>query len=367
MHSREAQIDENLFFRMFPPPEYLRMPSFGVDISDHSVRFIGLGEKRGKKFLKRFGQRNIPDGALSYGDIKDRKTLAEILKELVQTEHLSFIRCSLPEEKAYLFKTDVPILNAEETRDNIAFQLEENVPIKVADAVFDYVFLPPHEEEGQSREAVVSVFPKAMVDSYLSLYKEAGMTVLSFEMEACPIARALVAKKDPSCYMIVDFGRQRTGLSIVERGVVQFASTVDVGGNILTGAIQKQFNVSFDEAEQIKHEGTFVGHGVHREFFSTLMNSISALSDEINKHYVYWHTHPDKKGRKPTPIRKIILCGGDVNLSGLVEHLSLILKTRVELGNVWLNILSLDQELPAMPFSTSLSYAAAIGLSLRGL
>lgn len=354
------------FFRFFPLPKYLQMPTVGIDISDHSVRFIEFEIKGGRLSLKRFGQRSIPDGALSYGDIKDRAKIQDVLKKLAYEDGISFVRCSLPEEKAYVFKTEVPLLRPEETRDNIAFQIEENVPIKAADAVFDYVFIPDGED-GSHREAVVSVFPKVVVEAYLDLYTSAGLTPLSFEMEADALARALIPRSDSGCHMVVDFGQQRTGLSIVDRGVVQFASTVDVGGNILTNAIQRQFNVSFEEAEQIKREGTFVGHGEHREFFSTLMNSISALSEEMNKHYVYWHTHTDKKGRKATPIQKIILAGGDANLQGLHDHLSLTLKTKVELGNVWVNAFSLDQYVPPIPFAASLSYATAVGLGLRGL
>lgn len=359
-------IQEGLFLRLFPPPKYLRLPALGVDLSDHSIRYVEFGEKNNKRIIKRYGQVPIPDGVVTSGDIKDKAKLTEILKNFAEKNNVRFVRCSLPEEKAYLFKIDVPTLSAEETRDNIAFQLEENVPIKAADAIFDYVFLPDRGDGSSVREVVVLVFPRTVIKEYMDIYASASITPLSFEMEAHAIARALIREDDLSCYMIVDFGMERTGLSIVERGVVQFTSTVEVGGILLTDAIQRQFNVSREEADRIKREESFVGHGAHQEFFSTLMNSISALSDEINKHYVYWHTHGDRKGRKPAQIQKIILCGGDANLGGLVEHLSLTLKTRVEIGNVWTNVFSED-EIPDIPFDASLSYTTAIGLALRAL
>jgi len=344
------------------------MPAAGIDVSDHSIRFVEFFHGSGKARLFRFGQKNIPDGVISYGDIKDPEKLKAILSEFAREQKLSFVRCALPEEKAYVFKTDVPALNAQETRDNIAFQLEENVPLKAEDSIFDYVFLPKRDDgTSVSREVIVSVFPKSVIDQYYSLYKSAGLTPLSFEMEADAISRAVVPKNEHDCVMVVDFGRQRTGLSIVDRGVVEFASTVDVGGDILTHAIEKHFNVSFEEAEQIKHEETFVGHSEHKEFFASLMNSVSALADEMNKHFVYWHTHPDRKGRKSPRIERIVLVGGDANLGGIAEHLSLVLKTKVELGNVWVNALSLDDSIPEMPFAASLSYAAAVGLALRAL
>lgn len=344
------------------------MPAVGVDMSDHSIRFVELRRRGTAIRLSRFGRAPIPDGMLSYGDIKDFGKLSGILSAFAKKNDLLFTRCALPEEKAYVFKTDVPILGADETRDNIAFQLEENVPLKSDDAIFDYVFLPPRDEgSSASREVVVSVFPKAVIGQYLDLYRASGLIPLSFEMEADAIARAVLRKGDMGCVMVVDFGKQRTGLSIVDRGAVQFASTVDVGGDILTHAIEKHFSVSYEEAEQIKREETFVGHSDHQEFFASLMNSVSALADEMNKHFVYWHTHPDNKGRKNPLIERIILVGGDSNLGGFAEHLSLLLKTKMDLGNVWVNAFSLDEVIPDMPFSDSLSYPAAIGLALRSL
>src|SRR3989344_5000220 len=176
MVSLQENKMESLFFGMFPPPKYLAMPSVGMDISDHSVRFVEFKQKNGFKTLSKFGRCSIPDGALSYGDIKDKNKIVQTLAGIAKDRNISYVRCSLPEEKAYVFKTDVPFLNSEETRDNIAFQIEENVPLKVSDVIFDYVFLPPSEENISSIEVVVSVFPLALVESYLDIYKSANMT-----------------------------------------------------------------------------------------------------------------------------------------------------------------------------------------------
>jgi type IV pilus assembly protein PilM len=367
MHATHKGI-EDTFSKLFPPPAFLTMPAVGIDLTDHSVRYLELGYSSRGKCVRRFGQQPVSEGALQYGEIKDRSRIVSALRELARREKMSFVHCSLPEEKAYLFKIDVPSLSPSETKDQISFQLEENVPLKAADTVFDYAIVCATDESGRvTREAVVSVYPKKVIEEFLALFEEAGMIPLSFEMEANAIARAVIPKGDNGCYMIVDFGQQRTGLSIVDQGVVQFASTVDVGGHILTAAIQKQFNVSPEEADIIKREETFVSHGAHHDFFLSLMNSIAALGDEINKHYIYWHTHTDKKGRKQTPIKKIILTGADANLGGLPEHLSLTLKTKVELANVWTNILSLEDRIPPLTFASSLSYATAVGLALRSL
>lgn len=343
------------------------MPAVGMDISDHAVRFVELIPKHGTFTVGRFGEQALPAGAVQDGEIKDENILKTVLIGLRREHNLTYIRASLPEEKAYLFRIEVPILSPEETRENIAFQLEEHVPIGPADAVFDYAITNPlfDKGSGDKREAVVSVFPRPIVESYISVYQGAGLTPLSFEMEGSALSRSLIKNGDLGTYLIVDFGSERSGIAIYSRGAVHFTTTVDVGGEQLTLAIEKQLNVSHEEAEKLKREGAFSRNGQYRELFPILLDAITILKEQISKNFVYWHNHPDKKDATPPSIEKIILCGGDTNLEGLAEHFSLAMQTKVEIGNVWQNAFSTESYVPPISFSSSLSYGTAIGLALR--
>ena len=65
-------------------------------------------------------------------------------------------------------------------------------------------------------------------------------------------------------------------------------------------------------------------------------------------------------------IKEIILCGGDANLAGLTEYLTLTLKIPVKLANVWLNVFSFEEYVPEIEFNKSLKFATAVGLALKG-
>ncbi|MDO8492368.1 MAG: pilus assembly protein PilM [bacterium] len=356
------------FFQFFPPPQFLLMPSVGIDISDHFVRFMELIPKHGTFIVGRFGEQILPSGTIVDGEIKDPNTLKTVLIGLRRDHDLSFVRGSMPEEKAYLFRTEVPELSPEETRENIAFQLEEYVPINPADAVFDYAITNPLFGKTTSglREAVVSVFPRLSVEAYIDVYKGAGLTPLSLEMEGSALARGLIKNGDQGTYLIVDLGAERTSLAIFSRGAVRFTTTIDIGGEQLTSAIERQLNVSHEEADKLKKSGAFSRNGQYRELFPILLDTIVALKEQVSKHYVYWHNHPDKKDTTPpSPIEKIILSGGDANLEGLTEHFSLAMQTTVQVGNVWTNAFSTESYIPPVSFASSLSYGTAIGLALR--
>jgi Tfp pilus assembly PilM family ATPase len=95
-----------------------------------------------------------------------------------------------------------------------------------------------------------------------------------------------------------------------------------------------------------------------------LLNSVSVLRDEIVRHLLYWQTHKDGEGRNHPRIKKILLCGGDSNLVGLPEYLSISAKTPVELADVWANITDKQKYIPSISFNKSLTFAAALGLAL---
>jgi len=87
------------------------------------------------------------------------------------------------------------------------------------------------------------------------------------------------------------------------------------------------------------------------------------LRDELNKQYEYWKTH-DTYGAKNYEINRIILCGGDANLTGLSDYLEASMKIKVSHANAWMNITEMKTSVPNMSFEESLSYATVLGLAL---
>lgn len=192
-----------------------------------------------------------------------------------------------------------------------------------------------------------------------------AMPVLSPERKGQAIVRAILKKDDMGTYMILDIGKKFTGIYIVSHGRIMFSSLFPVGGNMFTKIIERKLKTSFQEAENIKMK-----HGLDRQFFNektflTLLDGLSVLRDEISRRFLYWHTRRNEENKGRPQIEKIILCGGGSNLVGLSEYISANMKIRVELANVWINILDIKKHIPEMSFEESLSYAPAIGLALE--
>jgi type IV pilus assembly protein PilM len=271
------------------------------------------------------------------------------------------VRVSLPEEQVYLFNLRLNKNGLENVREGIELSLEEYIPIPAQDEIFDYELL---SEDDQSLKLQVAAIPKNVIEGYLSVFKNSLISASSFELEAQAIARSVIKKGDLDTYMIVDFGKKRTGIFIVSNGIVIFTSTLDVGGMMLTNMIEKNFKISFDEAEKKKKECGLKRNATNTEVFSVLLNGVSILRDEIVKHFLYWHTHQDEEGKDRMPIKKVILSGGDSNLIGLAEYFSVSMKVNVEIANVWTNIIETEKYVPEIGLDESLTFACSLGLAL---
>lgn len=363
-----------LLFRLFPPPTYLAMPAIGVDISDRSIKFAKL-ELRGQGFrLQKFGELPLPLGVVEGGEIKNPEVLTTHLRQVRETSGHQYVAASLPEEQAYLIKLTLPNIARRDFHSTIELQLEEYVPLGASEVIFDYDLLAIGESEEQKYEVAVSVFPRTVAEQYQQSLTAAGFMVTGLEIEAQAIARAVLPTSPkfpragriaPETALVVDFGKTRTSFFIVHSGVVVFSSTTaTIGGESLTTAIQKTLGVDYAEAERLKTERGLLSSRSDKTILFAITPIVSVLRDEIYKFYNYWATHSDKHHR-PESVARIVLCGGQATLPGLVDYLAASLKLEVVLANVWINILDYQTELPEISFNQSQRYATSLGLALR--
>lgn len=351
-----------LYNRYFPTPSYLAMNSFAIDISDQSIKYGELLATPHGLRLGRFGKEKIPEGVVVSGKIEDQDKLAAILKKIKEKENLHFVRVSLPEEQMYLFTLSLPKVDEKNLKDIILLQIEEHIPLKATDTVFEYDII---SSSGKNILVLVSAIALVTVEGYLSAFKKAGLQPLSFELEAQAISRAVIPNDDNGPVMIVDFGETRTGVSIVHENKVFFTTTLDMGGVSLTNMIAKNFSLPFEKAEEMKHSYGLGGTSNIEDIFPVILNGISVLRDELNKQYIYWKNH-DNLGIKHDEISRIILCGGDANLTGLADYLEASMKIKVSHANAWINISDMKRSIPSMSFEESLGYATVLGLALGG-
>lgn len=318
------------FFDFFPTPKFLEMPSVGIDISDQAVRYVEIvfSESGRQKFhLKSFGEKKIPEGVINGGFINKPEELKKILAEIRQERGFRFASVSLPEERGYLFKTELPNIDEKYFAENIELRLEENVPIDVAKSVFDFMLIRPHDNV-QHAEAVVTVVPNKFIDFYTDIFHSASLVPVSYELVTQAVALSVVPQGEMETCLVIYIGDTRTGFGIVSKGALHFTSTINVGCITTAADIEKRW---------------------------------SLIKDEIVKLNLYWQSRNEDD---IDLIKKVILSGKAAASLGLKESLAVAAGCRVDLANVWVNAFDFHDQIPEISFEDSLDYAPAIGLAL---
>jgi type IV pilus assembly protein PilM len=366
--SRSLYAFSNALARAFPTPKLLTPPGAGIDISDASIKWLVLEQGHTGFRVATYGEEPLAGGIVVNGIVKDVAALGAALHEV--KKHLGGIRfahAALPEEAAYVFEMHVPEgTNREQTLRLIEFEFEARVPITPEMAVFDFDIIQRHDDGG-GEEIAVAVFPRELAESYVSAFNAGGITLLSLELEACSIARAISSREggDPIT-LLVDFGRARTGFAVLKHGIPIFTSTVEVGGDAITRALKEKLSFSPEEAVVFRNEqGLVPEKSTNSGGLDAVAGVASALSDEVTRHYHYWDTRRNERGERMTPVGRVTLVGGSANLRGLTDYIAGRVQAPCLLGDVWSRVCDFDTYIPPIDRRTSLQYATAVGLALR--
>jgi type IV pilus assembly protein PilM len=343
-------------------PHYMALPLAGVDISASAVKAVRLAESAHGLILASCVETKLPVGACVDGEILDHTAVTTALTMAAEATGITAAHVALPESKSYLFETAASGKNKAEWYTSIEQHLDECVPLPPAETVFDFVVVGRTERA----EALVAGigFAHRIIDDTLAVFDKAELTVRSLEGETFAAARAVLAPHDESTVLIIDIGKTTTKISIVVHRIPRFATTITIGGQALTLAIQKYFGVTEEEAQNLKKEKGIVPLAGNEDYLAAVLSTLSVIRDEISRHLTYWKKRSEhEEGQKP--VSRVIVVGGNASVRGLSEYLEGALQIPVMTGDVFTNFASRETWIPSVEYAESLSYATAIGLALR--
>jgi Tfp pilus assembly PilM family ATPase len=319
--------------RLFPAPRFLTLDPVGLDISSRSVCAMKLVRGRHGLMPTLFKEELLTETCElleSELDLQRCEPLRAALAKLKTELKLRFVKVSLPEVKTYIFKTTLPKEALPTIEDALTVKLQENVPLDPKDMLYDFVILPTIDIQ-KTVDVVVTVFPISVISAYTKLLNEVGLIPITFESESQSNARAVLHQGDDTPYLLMHMGYTKVSLSIVERGVVHYTSSIPYASE----EIIKDFSAQ----------------------------PAQALKAKINTLLVYWFTNkhnPDSSEQ----ISNTILTGPFASSPGLVAFLEKHLRINVDIANVWQNCFDINVYVPTMNQEASLKYSTAIGLSL---
>lgn len=348
-----------LYSKLFAPPKFLERPSVSIEILSSGISFLSTKSSELGLLPTLSGFMPLPAGTIFGGEIIKKDAVVKVLIDIKKKTKVDFVRFSIPENKTYIFKTHLPELKPKEIHDILDFKIDENVPLSSKEAVFDYEIVP-NSTQLSGLDVVVSVAPLSFVEEVQKIFELAGLSSIFFSPESNNVAKSVIRGSNEQIAVIANIRESSIVLSLVVYGVVCQTSSIGFGSSTFTDLLAKYFKVSVEEAQKIKREKLYSDNADNMEIFSYLINTISAIKDEIYKFISYCNEREDVLGQ----VDRIILCGRDAMIVGFDKYLSLNLSMKVDVANIWVNNFELDSYVPEMSKADSMDMAILNGLSL---
>ena len=299
----------------------------GVDVGTNAVRAVEIvtGDR---PRLHRFGQVALPLGAVHEGEVVDVVAVSDALKRLWREVGFGSksVRVGLASPRVILRIVDIPMLNDAETRSALALQLDDYVPIRMEDTVFDFQPLPASDDPGPDRRVLLAAAHQDAVRPLVEAVRSAGLRVAAVDVVPAALARSF---HDPDLGpdlvdVVVSVGGGTVVVVAARDGLPMFARTItNVSGRSITERIAAGLAVSDVDAERFKRGDL---DGIDADAAGSVRAAaepaIAELLDEVRDSLEFFSAQPGA-----LPVRRILLTGG----GSLIEDLELELSERLGL------------------------------------
>lgn len=335
------------------------MEIFGLDISDTWIRLALLTRSRRGLRLPIRGEIQVPPGAIVDGEIKNPKTVTDVLRQLVKAAGLRTRQAyvALPERHTFLKVVSIPEDKSTDLDTAVREAAAQHLPYAWDEVYYDYV---TGDRTSGELSVLVGAAPRTFIDGYVSSLEAAGLDPIGLEIESLAIARATIkANENAGPVIVLDLGRTRSTLILVEGGLVRFSATVRYAGKELNRFIADELKISEDQAERAKRIfglDPTRGKGLLRK---VLTPQIEILVEKLREVESYYLQHdPDRP-----KVSHVFLTGSGALLRGIDQAVQETWGRPVLLRPSWIYH-ELAARDPNLPLEIGYTYATAFGLGI---
>jgi type IV pilus assembly protein PilM len=325
--------DRSGMLKLLPGLSLGRKPApaaWGIDLSETGIKAIKL-ERDAKGTAPRIAACEfIPHRRplLQPGiDLERSELIAESLQTFVsRAGELKGMRivAALPGHRVLGRFFEVPPLPAKKVDDAIAYEARHQLPIALEELCWSSRLLdavPGRAADEQPRKMMVVAARQAHVRDRLAIFKAAGIELDAITSDCLALHNAAVSELaanaetpgSDEAVCLVDLGADGGNVVVSTPGSVWFR-TFGQGGENVTSQLVKQFNLTHEQAEQVKREPAKARrYGLLREAVRPLLVQIYS---EVERSLASF-----EKSAVRRPVRQIYLTGGAAQTPGLIRQL----------------------------------------------
>jgi general secretion pathway protein L len=342
---------------------------FGIDLGAYSVKVVVVNPGFRSAQVADYHERLVPPGDEPH-EVRAARVLGEIVREERLDQDSPYAALSGDRVFLHVLEFAFKSLRRQELAKAVGAELESVLPIDLENMVYAFDPLPRSVGRRAPTAADVSVVDEGADPSFASLplspvltagplaSASEGMRVLSC---AAPIERVrdLLDRLDgeraeprgviaaPTSYprlverlsqaaaaagapaadegpvAVVDIGHERTDVCVVIGGHAVYARTVARGGRQLTESIARIWRLSWQQAEQAKHQDGFVASTLEpaqsdawARIHEALVPELNPLVRDLRQSLLAC------RAKTGATAERVILVGGGARLRGLASYLS---------------------------------------------
>ncbi|HVS01826.1 MAG TPA: type IV pilus assembly protein PilM [Thermoanaerobaculia bacterium] len=337
----------------------------GLDIGSSAVKLVELKERKGDFALQKVAVEALSPEAIVDGSIMDSSLVVDAIHRLsdqAKTKNPNYAT-SLSGHSVIIKKIQVPAMSLEELAESIQWEAEQYIPFDINDVRLDYVVLSEEAPgEGQMDVLLVAV-KRDKVNDYMSVISQAGKTPALVDVDAFAVQNCYEVnyELDPlKVVALVNMGAAVTNINVLARGQTVFWRDISFGGNQFTESLQREFNLSFDQAEQLKR-GQLVDRYNPGDARPVLDGVSAEMASEIQKTFDFFSATSTEG-----PVDELVVSGGCALTPNLLQILRERFGVPVELHDPFRRVHVRESDFDAEWLrSVAPMLAVAVGLGIR--
>lgn len=293
----------------------------GLDIGSKHIKVVQLKDVKGKYQLERLGIATLEPELIVDGSILDSSRVIEAIQGLITNTNIKIKDAALSlsgHSSVIIKRVSFQQMSEDELSESIKFEAEQYIPFDIEDVNLDFQILGPGDKENMMDVLIVAA-KKDKINEYVTVAKGAGLNPLIVDVDAFALENMYELNYDMRTdenVALVNVGASMININILKGGISVFTRDSAVGGNLHTEALQKEFTISYVNAEKLKQEGKL--EGISQEDMKAVLVSASEdIIAEISRSFDYFRDTTNYEN-----INEIILCGGGALTTGFMPLLT---------------------------------------------
>ncbi|MBP7792632.1 MAG: type IV pilus assembly protein PilM [Candidatus Goldbacteria bacterium] len=368
--------------------DFFQQNVIGLDIGTSTIKAIKI--KKRKEGYELLGAEifSLTSESIDEMEPEARTSLyVNSIKKIIKQKNINskLVTTAIPGDSAIIRYIKVPYMAPEELKNVIPYEAEQYIPLGMDQIVFDYQVLNEVEEENQKKMEVILVAVKnETMAQHLDILKSAGVSPFVIDVDSFALCNAYSLNLQEESetgvkadtVALINMGAKFTTVTIVENGIPHLSRDINIGGNNFTKEIQREFNLSFAQAEELKKQQAVImvenedlllstmptsEDSKSAKIFEVITPALNKLLNDIRRSFDYYESTIKKK-----PVQKILLSGGSSKIKNIDRFLSERLGVPVEINypfkNININSKNFDFDYLR---ANAVHFNVAIGLALR--